>query len=112
MSCLFVFKNHNSISDMKNATYKVLTYYMYIKYCVQFEMQILHSFVNFKKKVSMSFYNFTNYSYMFKSLLIFGDTFTVSITLVMEYFIYRKVIILVIMERLHTRLLTPTKFNK
>ena len=41
-------------------------------------------------------------------IIHFGDTFTVSITLVMEYFIYLKDIIFIIMDSLHTRLPQPS----
>ena len=55
----------------------------------------------------MRIYN-TNYSFMFKSIN-FGDKFTVSISLVMEYSIYFKDIIFIVMDSLHTRL--PHQFK-
>ena len=49
----------------------------------------------------MSFY-IENYSYMFV-IINFGDILAVSITLDMNYFIYRKVIIFTIMDRLSSK---------
>ena len=83
------------------AIHKVLTYFF--QYGDEFEIQNLDIFVNLKK-VSMIVFNTIYICYNFQSLLIF---FTVSISLVMEYFIFHKVIIYIIMLRLHTRLPHP-----
>ena len=83
------------------AKHKVLTYF--IQYGCQFEIQFSDIFVN-RKKVSMIVLNSIYMCYKFQSLLILDIyIFTVSISLVMGYFIFHKVIIFIIMYRLHTR---------
>ena len=60
-------------------------------------------FVNLKQ-VSMIVFHIIYKCYKF---INFGYIFTVNISLVIEYFIFHKVIIFIIMYRLHTRLPHP-----
>ena len=87
------------------AKHKVLT--NFIQYGGQFEILTSDIFVN-RKKVSMIVFNTIYICYKFQSLLILDIyILTVNISLVMEYFIFHKVIIFMIMYRLHTRLPHP-----